>query len=68
MIRRALDLVGNALLAATVGGPVRAVIAGAVMLYAVGSWLGWWWVAAIAVVGIAEAAWCASKLPARWRP
>ena len=68
MIRRATDLVGNALLAATVGGPVRAAIAGAVVLYATGSLLGWWWVSAIAVLGIADAAWCASKLPERWRP
>lgn len=68
MTSRALDLVGNALLAATVGGPVRAVLAGAVVLYAVGSWFGWWWVAAIVFAGLAGAAWCASKLPARWRP
>lgn len=68
MISRALDIGGNALLAATVGGQIRSVLAGDVVLYATGSWLGWLWVALIAALGIADAAGCASKLPARWRP
>jgi hypothetical protein len=44
------------------------VLAGAAILIAIGVLVSWWVVGAIAVAGIADAAWCAQRLPARWRP
>jgi hypothetical protein len=54
-------------LAALVRG-TAAVAIGAALLWAIGHWLGWWVVAGIAVGAVADSAWCASRLPARWRP
>jgi len=42
--------------------------AGATILYAIGRYIGWCCVAAIAGAGIADSLWCWSRLPVRWRP
>jgi len=49
--------------AALVGGPVRAVLGGAVILYVLGSWLGWWSVGALLVAALIDLA----RWPRGWR-
>lgn len=61
------DRLADHLVAALVGGPVRSVLAGAVLLVAAWHWLGWWAVGALLVAAIADFVWCMSRLPARWR-
>ena len=56
------------LLDLAVGGPIRSVALGAALLYAAGHCLGWWLVAGFAGLAIADAVWCASRMPERWRP
>jgi hypothetical protein len=41
---------------------VVTVLAGAVILYAIGCYLGWWVAGTIAVAGLADTAWCAIQL------
>lgn len=43
-----LDRVVGRILAALVGDSVRAILGGALILAALGRWLGWWSVAALA--------------------
>lgn len=45
-----------------------AVSLGAVALVAIGRWIGWWLVAAIVVLAVADFVWCVMQLPTRWRP
>lgn len=60
--------IADRVIAALVGGPVRAVLVGALVIAALGSWLGWWWMAVTAGAALAETVWSARRLPARWRP
>jgi hypothetical protein len=53
----------DAFVAALVGGPVRSVLADAVILYALGTWLGWWAVGAIAIGAVLDMA----RWPRGWR-
>lgn len=43
-------------------------VAGAALLYAIGRYLGWWVVGAIAVAGIGAAWWSVRQLPSRMMP
>lgn len=61
------DRIVDRIVAALLGGPVRAVLAGAVLFCGLGHYLGWWVVAAIVAAVLADQAWCASRLPRRWR-
>ncbi len=54
-------------LAALARGAVT-LIAGAAILYAVGRWLGWYWVGAIFVSGVGAALWDMRRWPRIWRP
>ena len=75
MIRDALEVVSaptmdraaDRVVAALVGGPVRSVLAGVALLAAIGHWIGWGLVAAIAVAGVGDAIRCTMRLPRRWR-
>lgn len=70
MIRDAIDVLGerwldraaDRLVGYLVGGPVRSVLLGTALLWAIGHWLGWWWVAAIAAAGIGDTAFGAVQL------
>lgn len=58
------DRIADRVVAALVGGPVRAVLGGAAILIALGGWLGWWSVAVLAgAVVVDMAGW-----PRMWRP
>lgn len=63
-LERAVDIA----IAAVVGSPARAIVVGAALLYAIGGFLGWWFVGALAVATFADLVWCSVRLPRRWRP
>lgn len=63
-----LDRAADAVVAALVGDPVRCVLAGTVVLWALGHWIGWWLVAAIAVAGLGDTIWCTTRLLRRQWP
>lgn len=66
--RSNMTRIANRALTALVGGPVRAVLADALVLAAIVSWLGWFRSAFAAVLVLAWNLWSARRLPARWRP
>lgn len=49
-------------IAALAARPVVTLVAGAALFYAVGHWLGWWVVLAIAAAGIGDTAFAAVQL------
>lgn len=61
------DRIADHILAALLGGSVRAVLSGVVLFWAIGHYLGWWVVGAAVAAALADQAWCASRQPRRWR-
>jgi hypothetical protein len=57
------DRLGDRIVAALVSDPVVAVIAGAGILAALGSWLGWWSIAVLAGAALVDVL----RWPLSWR-